>query len=208
MDIELFSDEIRERERRRRRNGALWSVASFILHVALFAVIILMTPVKSLVFEDAKKAPKDAAKDLSADRIDQVACRGEVPDRLGDEGLAERQPVAGRAAVADPAVGGHVVLRRAKLADGHELPMLLVEFADLVLQHGEQPRLDALPEFAKGSVFRCRLHAPRLLRSMCTPVLSGDRAFITYCAAIVYNYFQKNGGVDKLSGICEDTFVR
>ena len=73
MNERLFSDEIRERERRRRRNGALWSVASFILHVALFAVIILMTPVKSLVFEDAKKAPKDAAKDLSADRIEEIA---------------------------------------------------------------------------------------------------------------------------------------
>ena len=72
MNERLFSDEIRERERKRRRKDLLWSVASFFLHVALFGAIIMLTPVKSLVFEE-KKERKDAAKDLSADRIEQIA---------------------------------------------------------------------------------------------------------------------------------------
>lgn len=72
MNDRLFSDEIRERMRRRRRKDLLWSVASFFLHVVLFGAIILLTPAKSLVF-DEKKEVKDAAKDLSADRIEQIA---------------------------------------------------------------------------------------------------------------------------------------
>ena len=72
MDTKLFSDEIRERERRRRRKDLLWSVASFVLHVALFGAVVLMTPVKDLVFEKEKKKANPAA-DLSADRIEQVA---------------------------------------------------------------------------------------------------------------------------------------
>ena len=35
-----------------------------------------------------------------------------------------------------------------QLADRHELPVLLVEFAKLILQHGQQPCLDAVPQFA------------------------------------------------------------
>ena len=42
MNARLFSDEIRERERRRRRKDLLWSVASFVLHVAVFAAIVMM----------------------------------------------------------------------------------------------------------------------------------------------------------------------
>jgi len=72
MDAKLFSDEIRERERRRRRKDLLWSVASFALHVALFGAIVLLTPVKSLVFDKEKKKANPAA-DLSADRIEQIA---------------------------------------------------------------------------------------------------------------------------------------
>ena len=71
MNARLFSDEIRERERRRRRKDLLWSVASFVLHVAVFAAIVMMTPVKSLVFDKEKKA--NPAADLSADRIEQIA---------------------------------------------------------------------------------------------------------------------------------------
>ena len=72
MNERLFSDEIRARERRRRRKDLLWSVASFVLHVVIFAAIVLMTPVKSLVFEKEKKKANPAA-DLSADRIEQIA---------------------------------------------------------------------------------------------------------------------------------------
>ena len=74
-----------------------------------------------------------------ANRVEQVAGRGEVPDGLGDEGLAQGQAVAGGTAVAAPAVGVHVILRGAQFADRHELPVSFVEFADFVLQHGEKP---------------------------------------------------------------------
>ena len=72
MDEKLFSDEIRERERKRRRKDLLWSVVSFVLHVVLFGAIVMLTPVKSLVFDTEKKKANPAA-DLPADRIEQIA---------------------------------------------------------------------------------------------------------------------------------------
>jgi len=72
MDEKLFSDEIRERERKRRRKDLLWSVASFALHVVLFGAIVMLTPVKSLVFDKEKKKA-NPAEDLPADRIEQIA---------------------------------------------------------------------------------------------------------------------------------------
>ena len=71
MDEKLFSDEIRARERRRRRGGLLWSVASFILHCVFFLAIVLLTPVKSLVFEEKEKA--NPAAELSSDRLEQIS---------------------------------------------------------------------------------------------------------------------------------------
>ena len=71
MDEKLFSDEIRARERRRRRGGLLWSVASFILQCVFFLAIVLLTPVKSLVFEEKEKA--NPAAELSSDRIEQIS---------------------------------------------------------------------------------------------------------------------------------------
>ncbi|OQA29563.1 MAG: hypothetical protein BWY57_03303 [Betaproteobacteria bacterium ADurb.Bin341] len=84
-------------------------------------------------------AAQAAQRRAVADGVDQVAGGGEVPDGLGDERLAQRQAVARRAAVAAPTVRGHVVLRDAQLADGHELPVLVVERSDFVLQQGEEP---------------------------------------------------------------------
>ena len=69
--MDLFSDEIRERERKRRNKGPVWTIASFVLHLALFVVIILLTPVKSLIFEP-KEPTKNAAEDLSSDRIEEI----------------------------------------------------------------------------------------------------------------------------------------
>ena len=40
VDISLQSDDIRRRERRRRRQGPLWGFLSVAAHVAFFAVII------------------------------------------------------------------------------------------------------------------------------------------------------------------------
>ncbi len=71
MDEKLFSDEIRARERRRKRWGLLWSIVSFILHCAFFVAIVLLTPVKSLVFEEKEKA--NPAAELSSDRLEQIS---------------------------------------------------------------------------------------------------------------------------------------
>ena len=71
MDEKLFSDEIRARERRRRRGGLLWSVASFVLHCVFFLAIVLLTPVKSLVFKEKEKS--NPAAELSSDRIEQIS---------------------------------------------------------------------------------------------------------------------------------------
>jgi hypothetical protein len=72
MSEKLFSDEIRARERKRRRREPLWGLVSFILHTLVFAAIILLTPVKSLMFEEKKEKANPAA-DLSAERIEQIA---------------------------------------------------------------------------------------------------------------------------------------
>jgi len=72
MDARLFSDEIRERERRRRRKGPLWSFASLALHVAVFTAIVMLTPVKSLVF-DRERKKSNIADELPADRIEQIS---------------------------------------------------------------------------------------------------------------------------------------
>jgi transcriptional regulator with XRE-family HTH domain len=56
-----------------------------------------------------------------------------------DVRLAQRQPVTGRTAVDAPAIGGHVILRSAPFAHRDELPVLIVQRSDSVLQHGEEP---------------------------------------------------------------------
>ena len=73
MDAKLFSDEIRERERLRRRKNILWGVASFVLHIALFCVIVFLTPVKDLVFEKEEKKKANPAAELSSDRLEQIS---------------------------------------------------------------------------------------------------------------------------------------
>ena len=71
-EIKLKSDEIRRQMRRRRRESPIWGVCSFVFHVLLFVVIVLCTPAKQLFKPEEKKA-SDAAKDLSADRIEQIS---------------------------------------------------------------------------------------------------------------------------------------
>lgn len=70
--MDLFSDEIRERERRRRRKEPLWSLASVLLHVAFVAVVILCTPVKKLVLPEKAEKPRPSAE-LTADRLEDLA---------------------------------------------------------------------------------------------------------------------------------------
>lgn len=71
-ELKLLSDDIRRRERRKRRGAPLWNLLSFLLHAGLFAVIVFCTPVKDLVFEEKEKKA-DPAADLSAERIEQIS---------------------------------------------------------------------------------------------------------------------------------------
>ena len=63
-------------------------------------------------------------------------------------GRAGRHAIMGRAAVADPAIGPHVILRSTQLADRDEQALLLIKLADLVLQHREEPGLDTVSQLA------------------------------------------------------------
>lgn len=71
MDNNLSADEIRKREEERRRKEPLWGLLSFLLHGALFVVIVLCTPVKQLILPEPKEKANPAA-DLSADRIEDI----------------------------------------------------------------------------------------------------------------------------------------
>lgn len=69
-DVMLFSDEVRRRERARRRKEPLWGLLSFLLHAVVFAAIVLLTPVKELILpEEQQKEPMV----ISADRIESMA---------------------------------------------------------------------------------------------------------------------------------------
>lgn len=70
MNEARFADEIRERERVRRRREILWSAASVAFHVALVLAIVWMTPARSLITERKKKNP---AEHLPPERIEQIS---------------------------------------------------------------------------------------------------------------------------------------
>ena len=70
MNDARFADEIRERERVRRRREMLWNAASVAFHVALVAAIVWMTPARSLITERKKKNP---AEHLPPERIEQIS---------------------------------------------------------------------------------------------------------------------------------------
>ncbi len=72
QELNLHSDDIRRRVTRRRMQSPLWGVCSFLFHAAVFVLIVVCTPAKEL-FKPQDKKPADAAKDLSADRIEQIS---------------------------------------------------------------------------------------------------------------------------------------
>ena len=70
MNEARFADEIRERERQRRRREFWWNAASVAFHVALFGAIVLLTPARSLLVEKKKRNP---AEHLPPERIEQIS---------------------------------------------------------------------------------------------------------------------------------------
>lgn len=79
-DLKLFSDEIRRRERERRRREPLWGLVSFLAHLVVFALIILLSPVKDLIVPEPKKQEEMV---ISGDRIETMA------ERLNDSRIQE-----------------------------------------------------------------------------------------------------------------------
>lgn len=71
---QLQSDDIRRRVRRQRREGPLWGVLSFLVHGALFLVLVVCTPVREIILPKPADGPRaDPASDLSADRLQELA---------------------------------------------------------------------------------------------------------------------------------------
>ena len=70
MNESRFADELRERERLRRRKEFWWNAASVAFHVVLFGAIVLLTPARSLLVEKKKKNP---AEHLPPERIEQIS---------------------------------------------------------------------------------------------------------------------------------------
>lgn len=52
-----FSDDIRERQRRQRNMAPLWPLLSFLLHLTLFALLVIFTPIKEILIKE-KEPPK------------------------------------------------------------------------------------------------------------------------------------------------------
>lgn len=70
-EARLFSDEVRRRERARRRREPLWGFLSFLLHAALFAALVLLTPVRELVAPEEVKSR--TTTEIAADRVEDMA---------------------------------------------------------------------------------------------------------------------------------------
>ncbi|MBQ6925132.1 MAG: hypothetical protein IJQ73_10870 [Kiritimatiellae bacterium] len=63
----LLSDDIRRREKARRRSEPLWGALSLLLHVAFFAATLLLTPVRKLVVPEKAPQPNETA--ISSSRL-------------------------------------------------------------------------------------------------------------------------------------------
>ena len=67
----LLADDVRRRERARRRSEPLWSVLSLLLHFVFFAALVFLTPVRKLVVPDT--TPQERAVEVSANRLEEMS---------------------------------------------------------------------------------------------------------------------------------------
>ena len=67
----LLADDIRRRERARRRSEPLWSALSLLLHFVFFTALVFLTPVRKLVVPDT--TPQERAVEVSANRLEEMA---------------------------------------------------------------------------------------------------------------------------------------
>ena len=67
----LLADDIRRRERARRRSEPLWSALSLLLHFVFFAALVFLTPVRKLVVPDT--TPQERMVEVSANRLEEMS---------------------------------------------------------------------------------------------------------------------------------------
>ncbi len=67
----LLADDVRRRERARRRSEPLWSALSLLLHCVFFAAIVFLTPVRKLVVPDTTQ--QERAVEVSANRLEEMS---------------------------------------------------------------------------------------------------------------------------------------
>ena len=67
----LLADDIRRRERARRRSEPLWSALSLLLHCVFFTALVCLTPVRKLVVPDT--TPQERAVEVAANRLEEMS---------------------------------------------------------------------------------------------------------------------------------------
>ena len=67
----LLADDVRRRERARRRREPLWSALSLLLHFVFFTALVFLTPVRKLVVPDT--TPQERAVEVSANRLEEMS---------------------------------------------------------------------------------------------------------------------------------------
>ncbi len=70
-DTRLFSDDIKERQRRQRQLALLWPILSFVLHLLGFVALVIFTPLKEIIIE--KKPQPSLLSRVSAEEIEDLS---------------------------------------------------------------------------------------------------------------------------------------
>lgn len=71
-EVILFSERIRQRERRRQRLGFVWLLISCAVHVVLVGLVILLTPIRDVLFEEKTEEPKVDKTPIEEQEMQQI----------------------------------------------------------------------------------------------------------------------------------------
>lgn len=69
----LFSDDIRERQKKQRRLAALWPTLSLILHLIGFALLVIFTPLREIIIPEKKENSPSQLSRLSEEELQDIA---------------------------------------------------------------------------------------------------------------------------------------
>lgn len=68
----LFSDDMRERQKKQRRVAAVWPVLSFILHVLVFGILVFCTPLREIIIPERKEEQPSALSQLNEYELQEI----------------------------------------------------------------------------------------------------------------------------------------